>query len=72
MSHLSEEPCHDVAENDRLVRLVIIGRCRDTGKIPQIGLPFVHPAKSRISSLIRNHPAGLQLGLDDGEQTYRL
>ena len=41
MTHLAEKPGDDVAENDRLVRFVIVGRGRDACEVPEVALPLV-------------------------------
>jgi len=42
-TYLSQEPRDDVAEDDRLVGLVVVGRGWDASKIPKVTLPFVQP-----------------------------
>lgn len=44
-THLAQEPCHHVTENDGLVVLVVVTWGRDTGKVPQISLPLVHSSR---------------------------
>ena len=41
MTHLSKEPGDDIAKDDRLVRLVVVGRGGDPCEVPEISLPFV-------------------------------
>lgn len=41
MTHLAEKPGDDVAENDRLVRFVIVGRGGDACEVPKVALPLV-------------------------------
>ena len=53
MTYLAKEPCHDVAEHDGLVRLMVIRRCGDTGEVPKIGLPFVHPTSKEFSNRVQ-------------------
>ena len=42
-TYLPQEPRDDVAEDDRLVGLVVVGRSRDTSEIPKVALPFIQP-----------------------------
>lgn len=41
-THLAQEPGDNVTKDDSLVGLVVVGRRRDTGKVPEIGFPLVH------------------------------
>ncbi len=41
MTHLPQEPCHQISKDDSLVSLVVVGWSGDTGEIPQIALPLV-------------------------------
>lgn len=43
-SYLSQEPSHQIAENDGLVRFVVGIWGWDTSSSPQVSLPFVEPS----------------------------
>lgn len=47
-AYLAEEPCNQVAEDDGLVSLVVARRGRDTGSVPEIGLPLVEVTICRL------------------------
>lgn len=41
MTHLAEEPGYDVAKDDRLVRLVVVGGSGDACEVPEVALPLI-------------------------------
>ena len=41
-THVSEEPCDDVTEDDRLVGLMIVGWSGDSRKVPEVAFPLVN------------------------------
>lgn len=47
-SYLSEEPSSDIAKDNGLVRLMVIGRGRNSSHVPEIGLPFIHPGNCQL------------------------
>lgn len=46
VAYLAQEPGDHVAKDDSFVRLVIIRRRRDTGKVPEVTLPFVQTIRT--------------------------
>ena len=43
MTYFPQEPRDDVAKDDRLVGLMVVGRGWDASKIPKVALPFIQP-----------------------------
>lgn len=43
MTHLPQEPSDDVAEDNRLIGLMVVGRSWDASEVPKVTLPFVQP-----------------------------
>lgn len=44
-TYFSEEPCDNVSKDNGFVGLVVVGWRGDTGEVPEISLPLVHPAR---------------------------
>ena len=42
-THFAQEPGDDVAEDNGLIGLVVVGRSWDASKVPEVTLPFIQP-----------------------------